>query len=206
MVTVSSLATRRWNTLRGAVAGVAVVVATATALPARTADNRSQAAAPRGVEKLSEPIKPSPGYRITFSITPSNEYSQDQITIIFSDRSWEVRPLPPLPLLGEDIAAEFSFSATDFENRRSLTFTRVVRDLTFLTSRYIRVINHGSDSWGGETITMTVNGRREIPVVKMLPKKGDAKTALQGANRSTWNGKTYWEEELSRIRINPTGS
>jgi len=142
------------------------------------------------------------GTRITFTITQSNEFasgSKDQIMILFSDRSWN-GPTPPLPLFGDDVLQEFTFSAQDFDaGRTTLSFTRLVKDKSFLNAPYIRVVNHGVEGWGAGTISMSVDGQPVLDKVPMQPRKGVAKKGLQNWNREHWNDRTYWEEALPKI-------
>jgi hypothetical protein len=141
--------------------------------------------------------------RVTFGVTQTTEFasrSKDQITIVFSDRSWAATTVPPTPLFGEDIQQEFSFSAADFDKGNSLTFTRIVRDQAFLGAKYIRVMNHGDEGWGGGTISISVDGRAVLERVDMRPRKGDPGEGLKDCNRLTWRNRTYWEEELDRVR------
>lgn len=142
------------------------------------------------------------GTRITFVVTQSPEFasrSKDQITIMFSDRSWS-GVTAPNPMFGDDILQEFSFSARDFDARNSLTFSRVVRDQTFLSARIIRVVNHGGEGWGAGTLSMSVDGQPILNKVAMQPRKGDPKKGLQDWNRERWKERTYWEMDLPRMR------
>lgn len=211
MVTERTTHGHWWDTLRTPAAATVIVVATCTGLMTGPASERVRSASQAPQTAMPQTLKTpaSPIYRITFTVTQTTEFaadSKDQITIIFSDRSWGTMTSPPAPLFGEDIAEEFSFSAADFEKRLSLTFTRIVRDLSFLSSRYIRVINHGNQGWGGGSITMLVNGRREILNVTMRPRKGNPTAGIKGGNPDEWKDKTYWEEELDRIRAKSSGS
>jgi hypothetical protein len=142
-----------------------------------------------------------PTSRVTFRVTQATRFasqSEDQITIFFSDKSWE-GTAPPYPLFGEDVMQEFSFSAIDIDPKRPLTFTRVVHDLTFLDARYIRVVNHGSEGWDGGMLALTIDGRVIFDKVAMQPRKGDPAKGLQDWNRKKWDNRTYWEADLQEI-------
>ena len=142
------------------------------------------------------------GYQVTFLISQSpgsSSSSTDEISIIFANRSIE-GPRPPKPFFGEDIVQEFSFSASDFVNNQ-LRFTRRVNDKSFLDARYIRVINYGSDGWGGDQISLTVDGQEILRNVRISARLiGDASKGLQNCNPRNWGGRTYWEAELARYR------
>ena len=55
-------------------------------------------------------------HELVFELVTSNtaigRWTDDQITIVFSDSSGEIST-PPSPLFGQDILAEFSFSGLD---------------------------------------------------------------------------------------------
>jgi hypothetical protein len=147
------------------------------------------------------------GYLVTFQFTQNSKaiaYStNDQITVVFSNRSAE-GPRAPRPLFGEDIVQEFSFSGKDFE-RDQLRFTRRVRDKSFLEARYIRVVNHGSDGWEGDRISLTVDGEEIFNNFPMSPRQGpQSSTGFQKFNASDWAARSYWEEDLQRHRRLPT--
>jgi hypothetical protein len=142
------------------------------------------------------------GTRITFVVTQSPELaarSTDQITILFSDRSW-AGATAPSPIFGDDILQEFSFSARDFDARNTLTFSRLVRDQTFLSSRFIRVVNHGGQGWGAGTLSVLVDSQPILDKVPMQPRKGDPRKGLQYWNRERWSERAYWEMELPRTK------
>jgi hypothetical protein len=142
------------------------------------------------------------GYQVTFLITQgpgSSSSSTDEISIIFANRSIE-GPKPPKPFFGEDIVQQFSFSASDFVNNQ-LRFTRRVNDKSFLDARYIRVINYGTDGWGGDQISLTVDGQEILRNVRISARLiGDPSKGLQNCNPRNWSGRTYWEAELARYR------
>ena len=98
--------------------------------------------------------------------------TNDQLTLIFSNASAELQRTPPTPLFGADIVTEFSFSGRDARPGATLTFRRTMSDEKFLAARYIRLINHGADSWGGESISLSVNGRRVLDRQSLYPRKG----------------------------------
>ena len=142
------------------------------------------------------------GYQVTFLISQSpgsSSSSTDEISIIFANRSIE-GPRPPKPFFGEDIVQQFSFSASDFVNNQ-LRFTRRVNDKSFLDARYIRVINYGTDGWGGDQISLTVDGQEILRNVRISARLiGDPSKGLQNCNPRNWSGRTYWEAELARYR------
>lgn len=143
------------------------------------------------------------GYQVTFQITQNSKQiapaTNDQITIVFSNRSVEGRR-PPRPLFGDDIVQEFSFSGMDFDGGQ-LRFSRRVRDKSFLGARYIRVVNHGSDGWQGDKIWLTVDGEEILHGVSMTPRAGvDPGKGIQKFNSREWSGRTYWEAELAQFR------
>jgi hypothetical protein len=144
------------------------------------------------------------GYQLTFLITQNPRAlapaTNDQLTIIFASRSVE-GPRPPKPFFGDDIVHEFSFSGLDFVNNQ-LRFTRRVNDKSFLEARYIRVVNYGGDGWAGDQISLTVDGQEILRNVPMTPHLGsDPSKGLQNFNPRDWNGRSYWEAELSRVRF-----
>jgi hypothetical protein len=196
-------------------AGTAVLAAVVGGVVAGATigDNRPVAAAQSAPQaQVQQALRDKPGAparasRVTFVVTQTTEFaarSKDQITIVFTDRSWEGISVPPTPLFGEDILEEFSFSAADFDKRTSLTFTRVVRDAAFLAARYIRVMNHGDEGWGGGTLSMSVDGKPVLDRVDMRPRKGDPTEGLKDCNRLEWRNRTYWETELDRVRRKPS--
>jgi hypothetical protein len=124
--------------------------------------------------------------------------TNDQVTIVFSNTQIDIKR-PPRPVFGEDIVQEFSFSGRDFPSGR-VAFNRRVRDKSFLESRYIRVINHGSNSWGATTITMTVDGKKFLDNVSMYPRRGvNTKGGIERWNRTEWNP-VFWEGNLQNFR------
>ncbi len=121
------------------------------------------------------------------------------MTIIFANRSVE-GPRAPRPFFGEDIVQEFSFSGMEFVNNQ-LRFTRRVSDKSFLDARYIRVVNHGSNSWDGEQISLTVDGQDILRNVRMAPRLGvPASKGFQKFNPQEWASRSYWEAELPKFR------
>jgi hypothetical protein len=152
--------------------------------------------------------RPVADYQVLFAFTQDakkpNGSSDDQITVIFSNRSVE-GPTAPVPLFGEDILQEFSFSAEDFAATNSLRFSRRVRDKTFVEARYIRVVNHGSDGWAGQKISLTVDGEPVLSAVGMYPLRGNspgqnAPGMIERFNPREWRSRAYWEAELQQYR------
>ena len=147
-----------------------------------------------------------PGYQVAFQFTQNSKAmahnTNDQITVVFSNRSAEAR-IAPRPLFGDDVVQEFSFSGQDFE-KDQLRFTRRVRDKSFLEARYIRVVNHGSDGWEGERISLTVDGEQIFNNFQMSPRKGSPSSkGFQEFNPAHWAARSYWEEELQGHRRLP---
>lgn len=177
----------------------AVVLVARHAPPARADQSAGQTVAQQAIK-----TRPPAGTRVTFVVTQGSEAfgrSKDQITIVFSDRSWR-GAVPPSPLFGEDILQEFSFSATDFDKRNMLTFSRIVRDQTFLGAKFVRVINHGDEGWAGGTLSIAIDGQPLFGQerVSMLPRTGDPTKGIQDWNRYQWRNRTYWEAELDQLR------
>jgi hypothetical protein len=187
---------------RAAVRSIAVLLALVVAYAVAATSGRSAAIARSGQSAPQAQLARAIGTRITFTVTQSTEFaagSKDQITIIFSDRSWN-GPTAPTPIFGDDILQEFSFSARDFDGRNnSLTFTRLVKDQSFLSARFIRVINHGGEGWGGGTLSMSVDGQPAIDRVALTPRKGASRKGFQDWNRERWSDRTYWEADLPKI-------
>jgi hypothetical protein len=200
MVSPDTNRSARWR--RAAVRSTAVLLALGAAYAVVVSPGRLAAIADPGQSAPQAQLARAIGTRITFTVTQSAEFaaaSKDQITIIFSDRSWS-GPSAPTPLFGEDILQEFSFSARDFEGRNSsLTFTRLVKDQSFLSARFIRVVNHGGEGWGGGTLSMAVDGQPAIDRVPLTPRKGVSRKGFQDWNRERWSDRTYWEADLPRI-------
>jgi hypothetical protein len=138
---------------------------------------------------------------VTFQITqnPRSTGTNDQLTIIFANRSVD-GPRPPRPFFGDDIVQEFSFSGMDFVNNQ-LRFTRRVSDKAFLDARLIRVVNHGSNSWDGDLISLTVDGQEILRDVKMAPRLGvSLSKGFQKFNPRDWAARSYWEAPLPKFR------
>jgi hypothetical protein len=143
-------------------------------------------------------------YQVLFEFTQTDlgVSSVDQISVIFSNRSVEGPKAPPL-IFGEDIVQEFSFSALDF-SKGSLRFSRRVRDKSFVDARYIRVVNHGTNGWMGDKISLTVDGEVIMRGVAMFPRrtsKGETgRGGIGNFNPREWNDRSYWEKELQPYR------
>jgi hypothetical protein len=147
----------------------------------------------------------NPGSDVMFEVRTSPDRAggatNDQITIVFSNTSSEAQKGPPYPFFGDDIIAEFSFSGRDAKPGSAFTFHRFVNDTSFLNARYIRVINHGVDGWAGESISLSVDGRRILERQSMYPRRGGQEgTGIQNYNPGNWYDRSYWEGELQRIR------
>ena len=121
--------------------------------------------------------------------------------IVFSNRSADT-PLVPSPLFGDDVLAEFAFSGRDAPPGRVLSFRRYVADESFLSSRYIRLVNQGTDGWAGESISMRVDGKTVLDRQSLFPRKGaQAKGPIGGFNAADWKDRNFWEADLQRIRV-----
>jgi hypothetical protein len=130
--------------------------------------------------------------------------TNDQLTVVFSTRSMDGAIRPPVPLFGEDILEEFSVSGRDFV-RNQLRFTRRVRDKSFLSARYVRVINHGSDGWAGGTISLTVDDEPILRRVDLRPRRvAPGNTNRNGGieffNAGDWQKRSFWELDLQQHR------
>jgi hypothetical protein len=152
-------------------------------------------------------IAAAPGSLVQFELTQSDKElggsSNDQITVIFANRSVE-GARPPVPFFSEDVVQEFSFSATNVTNGR-VRFARRVRDKSFLETRFIRVVNHGSDGWAGDTISLTVDGEEILRAVSMWPRRGaiaaqKTRGGIEKFNPREWGARSYWEAELKPYR------
>ena len=173
----------------------------AWALIAQATAGRGEQSAGQAAQRAGKDVSRT-GSRLTFRITQATKSaskSEDQITILFSDRPW-LGTAAPYPLFGEDVLQEFSFSAIDLDAQRPLTFTRVVMDPSFLDARFIRVVNHGSEVWDGGTLSITLGRRVILDKVALQPRQGDPAKGLQDWNRKKWGNRTYWEAELQQIR------
>jgi len=127
--------------------------------------------------------------------------SYDLILILFSNRSADT-PLVATPLLGEDVVAEFAFSGRDALPGKPLVFRRRMEGVSFLDARFIQVINHGTDGWAGESLSMTVDGKPVLKGVALYPRKGiQERGGLEKFNRVDWRDRNFWEADLQRIRV-----
>jgi hypothetical protein len=125
--------------------------------------------------------------------------SSDLILIIFSHQSADA-PVSPVPLFGEDILAEFAFSARDVPPGQTLTIRRRVKDLSFLDARFIRVVNPGSNGWAGEKLSLRVAGKTLLDV-SLYPRKGaQPKGGIEKFNGLDWKARNFWEADLQRLR------
>ena len=168
---------------------------------ARRADNTPAAAGQ--ATQANQSVTRFYGYQVSFQFTQSSRQmahgTKDQITVIFSSRSVE-GPHPPKPFFGDDIMQEFSFSGQDFVDDQ-LSFTRRVRDKSFVDAPYIRVVNHGSNGWEGGTISLTVDGEQVLRRVPMNPRVGPQKTkGFQLFSPAGWAERSYWEAPLQPFR------
>jgi hypothetical protein len=134
---------------------------------------------------------------VTFEVTETDEKSVDQVTILFSNRQLDT-PSPPMPVFGDDILQEFSFSALDLAGG-ALRFSRRVADKSFLSARYVRVVNQGNNGWGGGTLSMAVDGEPILSRVDLTRRRGLASQGIQGWNRKGWSQRTWWEGDLQAL-------
>jgi hypothetical protein len=139
-------------------------------------------------------------HQVLFEITQSDKElggsTADQLSVIFSNRSVD-GPAAPVPLFGDDILQEFSFSGRDFVNNR-LRFSRRMRDTSFVEARFIRVINHGGDGWAGDTISITVDGKPILRGLSMFPRRTrtagqNERGGIEKFNPREWESRSYWE-------------
>jgi hypothetical protein len=137
----------------------------------------------------------APDVIVMFDMEQTNA-TQDQVTIIFTNSAADPRR-PPRPVFDEAIIREFSFSGRDFPKGRPVRFTRRVQDRSFLDARFMRIVNHGTNRWFPETITMTVDGRKILDRLSMYPRKGEATGGIQRWNADQWPP-TYWEVDFQR--------
>jgi hypothetical protein len=166
----------------------------ATGLPAADTQAASLQTRPAAPTEVSVEIRTSPD-RLGGA-------TDDQLTLIFSSVSAELQRTPPQPLFGADIMAEFSFSGRDARPGATLVFKRAVTDERFLTARFVRLINHGADSWGGESLSMSVNGRRVLDRQSLYPRKGTQPNGgIEKFNPLQWYERVYWEADLQKIRV-----
>ncbi len=186
---------------RRATVAVALLCGSWLALgPSHLATTDAAAEGVDGQTRVPVPPVARPGgdYSVLFEFTQSEKElggsTTDQLTVIFSNRSVE-GPRAPVPLFGDDILQEFSFSGRNFVNNQ-LRFTRRVRDTSFVTARYIRVVNHGDDGWAGDTISLTVDGKPVLRNEPMWPRRGAGKGGRGGIekfNAREWDARSYWE-------------
>ena len=105
--------------------------------------------------------------------------------------------------MGENILAEFSFSAHDVPAGQSISFSRLVQSTSFLDSRYIRVYNHGTDGWEGDYISIKVDDLVVLNRQSLFPRVGrnnNMEGNIVKFSPEYWDGSRYWEEQLQRIR------
>jgi hypothetical protein len=155
----------------------------------------AQQSAPRG----------SSAVEVIFEVRTSPERlggaTDDLLTILFSNVSAEQQRTPPKPLFGDDVVAEFSFSGRDARPGATMIMRRLLADVSFINARYVRVVNHGADAWGGEWISLSVAGRRVLDRQTLYPRKGAHREAgIEKFNPLQWYERIYWEEDLQKIR------
>ena len=133
-------------------------------------------------------------FELTQGSNCNNPASNDQVTIVFSNQAAESLPPPP-PALGDDVVAEFSFSARDVSRDNKISFRRRVRDRSILDARFIRLVNLNGDGWCAGQLSLSVDGRPMITKVSMADRTGPA-SGVQDWNRANWNKRTYWQKNL----------
>jgi archaellum component FlaC len=137
---------------------------------------------------------------ITFEVTTKkqqNAETEDQLTIVFSDKSAEDMAFPDF---GNSVIEEFSFSGYDVINDKTLKLTRKVRDLSFLNAHYIRILNHGTDGWHANEMSLYLDGKLVLKNIKIYPNTGPNKSeyAIENFNKKYWNDRSYWEMDLQK--------
>ena len=145
------------------------------------------------------------GTEVLFEISTSPDKlggaTDDQLTILFSNVSAEQQRTPPRPFFGDDIVAEFSFSGRDARPGSTATFRRFAKDTSFLSARYVRLVNHGLDSWAGDSISLSIAGRRVLYRQSLYPRKGaQPNGGIEKFNPLQWYERVYWEADFQKIR------
>ena len=145
-------------------------------------------------------------FQVTFDVVTGSEDvapgSNDQITILFCNTSSDAMKAPPRPIFNDDIVEEFSFSGREARPGTTFTFKRFVSSNALLSARFIRIVNHGVDGWGGSALSMTFNGQRVFDRVPLTPRKGSStRGGIQKYNPVQWYERVYWEGELQRLRL-----
>jgi hypothetical protein len=172
---------------------VVAAVLMASVLPAVTERVSGQSGVQRAIQESREST-------VEFGVTQGtnclNPGSSDQITIVFSNQAAE-NLSPAAPVLGEDVVAEFSFSAGDIVHDR-LMFRRMVRDRSFLDARFIRVVNLNGNGWCGGQLSLAIDGRQLLDKVSLSDRVGKA-PGIQDWNREHWAKKSYWQKNLQEL-------
>jgi len=155
---------------------------------------------PAGQSGVQRAIQESRELVLDFEVTQGTDCrspaSNDQITIVFSNVPGD-KISPSASVLGEDVIAEFSFSARDLVNDR-LAFRRRVHDRSFLEARFIRVVNLNGDGWCGGLLSLAVDGRPVLRRVSLADRKGRS-PGIQDWNRGNWATRCYWEQNLQPL-------
>lgn len=133
-------------------------------------------------------------HKVTFDVKNRQaNYSNtdDLLTIAFSNKDPEKVGLADFH---KSIIQEFSFSGLDVEDGKQFSFTREVRDLHFLDSKYILLLNHGIDGWDVDAIRLTVDKEIRINKSGIQPNRGPNKhkDAIQNFNKRFWSSRSYW--------------
>jgi len=139
-------------------------------------------------------------HTITFEIAikqQQNAETEDQLTIVFSDQSAESIGFPDF---GNSVIEEFSFSGYNFKNDKVFKFARKVRDLSFLNAHYMRIINHGSDGWHANKISLYLDEKLILQNINIYPNNGPKKSeyAIENFNDKYWDSRSYWEIDLQK--------
>jgi hypothetical protein len=164
-----------------------------SAIVAVTSRSAGQSGVQRAIQESRELVL---DFEVTQGTDCRNPASNDQITIVFSNVPGD-KISPSTSVLGEDVIAEFSFSARDLVNNR-LVFRRRVRDRSFLDARFIRVVNLNGDGWCGGRLSLTVDGRSILARVSLSDRKGSG-PGIQDWNRGNWASRCYWEKNLQAL-------
>ncbi len=122
--------------------------------------------------------------------------STDLLQIIFSNKSAEEYKDPDF---SESIVAEFTVSGFDLKKGEGFKFTRKVRDKSFSNARFISLINHGTDAWYPEWISLAVDKDIIFDKHKINPNQppGTKKKYIQNFNELFWKKRSYWEIPLN---------
>ena len=95
--------------------------------------------------------------------------TNDSISVVFSDEPGDTTGAVD----GAANIDEFTFPGRgNTSPGMSVSFARRVRDLRFLSARYVRVINPGRDGCAGGWLSISVDGQRVFHEEPLYPRKG----------------------------------